>query len=193
MTVQWMDFSGAPPFLLPERCLPLWNGMFVPLTDLEESDDLELPDGQRFRLDDTLDFKNPITDYDRLCAASLRAREPLVLFPVGDSFGLYVHDPSDGNVGWWGEQQLLITMSHALPDPDLLDGLEWSDEVRWEIETAEIVLFNPTLHGADLANHPNYRFPFYLQPGVYSVMAADYTDPVDDFFASLYRFRLVSR
>lgn len=189
--VHWMDFSGAPPFLLQERHLHLWNGMHVPLADLDDSADSELIDGRAFVVDATLDFKNPRTDYDRLCAAALAARESHGLYPVGDGHGLYIHGRISDTVGWWHEQQLLISYCHALPDPALLDGLTWTDEVLWRVETAEIVLFNSTLHGSNLANHPRWCEPFYLQPGLYSVVRAHYEHPTDDWDAVLYRFRRV--
>lgn len=50
----WLDFSGAPPLLIPQQLARHWRGRTDPSTgDYRECD-----------------ADNPVTDYDRACAAA---------------------------------------------------------------------------------------------------------------------------
>jgi hypothetical protein len=181
---KWMDFSGAPPILMPERLLDFWGGFYLP-ADENDTADLTLPNGRAFCVQDDFDFKHPKTDYDRLCA---RAGGHF-LHPVGPGQALGISDYSDGTVGWWPEQQMLITVSQHLPDPAGFELLEWKDEVIWQIPDAGLILMNSCLHGADPDKPQDQFVEIDLQPGKYSITAADYSEGI---CVMLYRFRRVS-
>src|SRR5262245_52084851 len=51
---RWLDFSGAPPMLIPRRLSGLWRGGIDPATG-------------KYR---ELNTAHPVTDYDRACAVS---------------------------------------------------------------------------------------------------------------------------
>jgi hypothetical protein len=59
--VRWLDFSGAPPMLIPQSLAELWRGTTDPATG-------------EYR---EFDKDNPVTDYDRACAAARPERSVL--------------------------------------------------------------------------------------------------------------------
>jgi hypothetical protein len=188
----WMDFSGAPPILIPERYLGLWNGFYLedtidPDEDLNLSGDLVLPDGRSFSVWDEFDFQNPKTDYDRLCGSGHRKN---FLHPLGDGHALVLVDYSDGTTGWWPEQQVVLTVSRQLPDPASFDRLAWGDELRWTVPDRRVVLMNSCLHGADPDNRSSDQFvEIDLEPGEYSITTAD---AEGEWCIVLHRLRRVS-
>lgn len=182
--VKWMDFSGAPPLLIPERFLGVWRGFYLPADEEEDCPDLELPDGRAFCICDEFDFEHPQTDYDRLCARG----GGHFLHPVGPGRALVISDDSDGPVGWWPEQQMVLTVSRYLPDPACFDRLEWKGEVRWQIPDGRLILMNSCLHGADPDKPQDEFVEIDLEPGVYSITAADHSEGI---CVMLYRFRRV--
>lgn len=182
-SVKWMDYSGAPPLLIPERILHFWSGFYLP-AGKGDSPDLELPDGRALCVCAEFDFEHPRTDYDRLCARG----GGHFLHPVGPGQALAISDYSDGTVGWWAEQQMLLTVSRHLPDPACFDRLEWRDEVRWEVPAGPLILMNSCLHGADPDKSQDEVDVIELNPGIYSITAADHSE---DFCVMLYRFRQI--
>jgi hypothetical protein len=111
------------------------------------------------------------------------------LHPVGPGQALAVSDYSDGTVGWWPEQRMLLTVSRYLPDTACFDRLEWKDEVRWQVPDARLILMNSCLHGADPDERRDQFIEINLEPGVYSITAADHSE---DICVMLYRFRRVA-
>jgi len=164
--IKWMDFSGAPPILIPERLLPFWNGFYVPDDDPDDpwSADITLPDGRRF----VADCDNPDTDYEAICGRSGSS----FLHPLGSGQALVIIDHSDGTVGWWPEERMLLTCSRHLPDQSTLDQLQWKLLFQWNIPDSRLLLMNSCLHGADPNKPPKDFDEISLEPGKYSVEEA---------------------
>jgi hypothetical protein len=186
--VKWMDFSGAPPILIPESLLAYWSGFYLPLEaeDLDLDGDLELPDGRKFFVCDDFDFSQPQTDYDRICAGPNHSFvHPLGSLPEPAGDALVIVDESDGTVGWCAEQQMLITLSRHLPSSEELAGLEWTERLCWEVPAGRVVLMNPCLHGEDPAKAEGDHCFIDWAPGKCSIMEA-YSDV--EYCVRLYRF-----
>jgi hypothetical protein len=185
---KWMDFSGAPAIILPESLAGAWNGMFVPLPGASRECDLKLPDGRVFKLLG-LDLDRPATDYDQICGRNLDHRNgPMFVHPVGTGSALVIDSDGDGVVGWWPEQQMIVTVSEYLPDPSVFDRLEWRDEIRWQVPTSRLILMNSTLHGADPGKSESSHTVIELEPGEYSIARAK---PEDGKWVLLHRFRRI--
>lgn len=189
VNVKWMDYSGAPPILIPERFLGLWNGFYLPVEEEEEDvygdGDFQLPDGRNFYIHDEFDFKNPKTDYDRICAKDGGS----YLYQLGLGHSLVIQDYSDGTVGWWPEQNMLITVSRHLPDPSTFGHLNWENEIRWQIPDKRLYLLNPCMHG-EQAKEPSPEVDIIdLTPGEYSIKAAESNEK---YCVVLYRFERIT-
>lgn len=185
---RFVDYSGAPPILLPFRICRLWKGIYLPVeADPEQEDDpwdwgdLELPEGQFYICDD-FDFDNPRTDYDRACAL---AGSPAVhLIPVGPGYGLVFATELDRHC-WWAEQRMLIN-GDQLPDLDKLNQVHWTNELLWHNDDSDFILFNAANHGA--APYQNAWFDVHLSPGDYLVQRGAYGWQDDDPALILFRF-----
>jgi hypothetical protein len=187
-----MDFSGAPPLLLPRSLLPFWKGHFLPAEPdgTDEYVDLELPDGRRFTYH-ALDEANPRTDYDRLCSQILRLPTFCIRVNVGPGEGLVISDERDGSVGWWPARQ---TFLDGCVRPNLDEGefdhLAWEQELIWTVPERQIVLMNSCMHGQDplLAQiGSDDHLKIELEPGDYAVSSVEYTG--HGYWQRLYRFR----
>jgi hypothetical protein len=182
---KWMDFSGGPAIILPERLAGAWNGMFAPLPDDSRAADLELPDGRAFQLLSP-DFERPVTDYDRLCETSLGSPfRPVFTYPVGRGVALVINSGGDGVIGWWHDQQMVVAVSEFLPEPSVLVDLEWGHDVLWRVPSSRLFLMNSTLHGADPDKSERDCTVIELEPGEYSVAMAE---PPGEVWVELYRF-----
>lgn len=184
--LRWHDFSGAPPILIAERDLPAWNGFYQPCPDAQSAlnADLILPDGRSFVALSDVDFDQPQSDYERLC---LHSFEHLghSLYPLGDSRILVISDYSDGSVGWWSEQRMLITVSQQLPQLARLDPEQWEDALTWDIPPGKVYLMNSCEHGANPDKQPADLCELDLPPGRYRIESYDYDL---DSCMMLYRF-----
>lgn len=186
--VKWMDYSGAPPILIPGSLLHHWNGFFLP-TEVDEEDecvcgDLELPDGRCFDIQDEFDFQNPKTDYDRICAHDGSS----YLYPLGAGHALVVSTYSDGTVGWWRDQNILLSVSRHLPDPVSLGHLPWKDEICWRIPDKRLYLLNSCLHGEQARKPADDVEVIDLEPGEYSITQAD---AEGKYCVFMHRFRRI--
>lgn len=187
----WMDFSGAPPLVVPHRCLPSWHGFFVPSEPDEEDDepfgDLVLPNGRVFDVWDECDFDNPATDYDRVCAHTQKLEnQPLSLYPVEPTEVLTITDYGDSAVGWWAEQRMILTVSRHVPDLSQIPDDGWTDAIEWDVPEGPLRL----LHSCEFGTAPakDHYVDFEFEPGRYRIDCFDYAI---DFCVMLYRFRRV--
>lgn len=162
----FVDYSGAAPILLPVSLLPHWHGCFVPAKK-DEVPDPEILDG-RFKICADVDFNNPKTDYDCLCA--LGGIPAVQLIRVGPGFGLVFATELDP-LTWWHESLMLVN-GCSLPDTVLLNRVEWSDECKWLVTEPALVLMNACQHGGspDLGPHFNVQ----LEPGEYVIQWGQY-------------------
>lgn len=187
----WMDFSGAPPIIVPHRWLPLWRGFYLPCEDEVDEEslggDLELPDGRAFYVVDEFDFENPVTDYDRVCAYTMPIeRQPVCVMPLPPGELLAFSDYSDGRVGWWDEERMLLTVSRHVPDLERIPDDGWTRGVEWTIPDGPLRLMNACEFGT--APAPEYHIDIELEPGRYRVDWYDYTI---DYCVMVYRLRPV--
>jgi hypothetical protein len=180
---KWADYSGAAPILLPVRLLPYWQGFYLPAAAVEESADLELPQG-RFTICDDFDFAHPKTDYDRACA--LGGKAAVHVLPVGPGHALVFETERD-HLTWWPQQRMLVN-GGSLPDLAQLRRVVWSDELVWVATEPEFVLMNACERGANPDKGPH--FEVRLEPGEYVVQWGQYGWADDDPSLILFRFVL---
>jgi hypothetical protein len=177
----WVDYSGAPPILLPVSLLPFWQGFYLPAAPDEEFPDLELPSG-RFNICEDYDFVHPKTDYDRACAlGGILAVQALM---VGPGFGLVFSIEFD-SLTWWREHRMLVNGS-SLPDVAQLQRVAWSDELVWTATEPDFVLMNACDHGANPDKEPNFAVRF--EPGEYVAQWGSYGWADNDPALILFRF-----
>lgn len=182
----WMDFSGAPPLLLPLSALPLWRGFYVEHSGAGA--DL-LVDAGAYVIKDDFDFAQPASDYERLCAWQLDpAHQGIQPYPLAPAqLGIAIADGSDGTVGWNGPQRLITTQSRVDLDEEQLAALSWAR--AFEYEAAEpLLLLNACLFGSDPDLPADQFCTVDLAPGRYAVEWASYRA---GYVAELYRFVLI--
>jgi hypothetical protein len=179
--VEWADYSGAAPILLPISLFPCWRGFYVQAAPDEDCPDLELPEGN-FVICADFDFAQPITDDDRACAlGGIPAAQTL---PVGPGLGLIFATELD-RITWRPESRILVN-GGVLPEPLLLARVEWSDECVWRSREPDFVLMNACEHGASLGKR--LHFAVHLEPGEYVLQSRRYGWTDDDPNLILFRF-----
>lgn len=176
VTINWLDYSGAPALFLPEAIAPEWAGFFLPADPSEPYPDLELPDGRGFNLDSTFDFAQPRTHYDQLCAYLGTISAEATLYLVGHGRAVAISDGMD-SLGWWAEEQILITGGRLTPPPDVLPTLVWQPVLQWQLPPGRVWLINACLHGLEpqLPKPPTDQFTeLHLRPGLYTLASSSY-------------------
>ncbi|MEM7179312.1 MAG: Imm21 family immunity protein [Spirochaetota bacterium] len=174
-----MDFSGAPPILLPKSLLTQWQGLFL-LHQSCKSPDLEIG-AEKYVICDDFDFDNPRTDYDRACATE----HSHFLLDVARGQGLVFSTEYD-QMAWWPEERMLVNGS-SLPELKNSD-VNWEYPMEWQATESEFVLMNACNHGGDPDMDPNSFVCLDLTPGKYVVERANFTD---DYVHILFRLRAV--
>lgn len=148
--LRWLDFSGAPPLLIPRRRIAEWCGPIDPQTavyrDLNESD--------------------PVTDYDRACAAAWPGRGSL---PVGDSFALALYTEYDV-VAWHPSLQLIACGGWIPTSTQLLDAA-WTDYCEWTCADGDLILLNSAADGRKPLRSAD-SCPVCLQSAIFNVQQA---------------------
>lgn len=185
VTIAWLDYSGAPALFLPEMVAGDWAGFFLPAAASEPYPDLELPDGRGFNIDSTFDFAHPRTHYDQLCAHLEMISAEVTLYPVGLGQAVALSDGKD-SLGWWAEEQILITGGRLTPLPAVLSTLPWQPLLKWQLPPGRVWLINACLHGLEpqLSTPPTDQFTeLNLRPGLYTLASSHYQG------LHLYRFR----
>lgn len=178
----WMDFSGAPPLLLPRSALALWRGFYIEWGEADGSADL-VCQGRAYAIHSSFDFAQPASDYERLCAWQLDAANqgirPYPLTPA--HLGIAIADESDGAVGWCAALRLLITSRQIGPTAAQLGALTWERAFTYAV-AEPLVLMNACLFGADPDMPDGQWCEVSLAPGAYAVEQAALGS------ARLYRF-----
>lgn len=144
---RWLDFSGAPPLLLPARLIPLWRGAIDPATG---------------RYSD-LNMTAPLTDYDRACVAAWPGRGVL---PVGTESALVLYTEYDEHT--WDALHNLVACGGWLPIERDLDSASWEDSLVWQVQDWNLVLMNSAADGAN-GLHADEFMEVQLTPGRYVV------------------------
>jgi hypothetical protein len=177
--MKFMNLSGSPVLLLPRSLAPSWRGFYVPADPDDEFPDLELSDGSGWQIDDTFDFQQPRTDYDRLCAM----QEDPSLVPIGDGHGVAFVQTHD-SFAWCDEHKEIVGGGSA---PESREGLVWEPRFTWRNPDHELLLMNACEHGADPTDNLEF-VDVQLAPGLYEVATAE---PRGRFALTLCRFRLM--
>jgi hypothetical protein len=192
---RWLEPCGCPAMLLPSPLRRYWNGVFLPCADDQTEPELVLRDGRRLCSDNTFNFRQPRTDYDRLCAG--HQTDALYLHPVGPGHALVIGHAGERFTGWWPAQRLLVLTGWAgwnpelpppgaapaaddhneqeLPDLARLGELDWSEELVWRLPSSVFYLMASVLHGLEPEMEPGVRSMWIrcrLQPGLYRVLSA---------------------
>ena len=126
---RWIDFSGAPPILVPVALAMLWRGALDPGTG-------------EFR---DLNTREPRTDYDRACAAAWPGRGRL---PLGNASALVLYSEYDEHT--WDSEHGIIACGGWLPTPQQIASASWTDPLRWNSEYTDYLLMNSAAAGAAL-------------------------------------------
>jgi hypothetical protein len=162
--VRWLDFSGAPPMLIPRRVATLWRGT----TD---------PEAAEYR---DLDTVNPVTDYDRACAAAWPGRSVLQ-FHGAQILVLYTE--FDAHT-WDGDRRIVACGGWLPPDVELQRAV-WSDPIEWRVEDADLLLMNSAADGAGGQRNDDCM-SIDLAPGIYTV---EFSYVESEYTCCFHRFR----
>jgi Immunity protein 21 len=145
--IPWLDFSGAPPMLIPRRLATLWRGATDPSTN-------------EFR---ELDMDNPVTDYDRACAVAWPGKSVL---QFRDVQVLVLDTESDWHT-WDGVRQI-VACCRWLPSDDVLRQAIWTDRIEWHSNDSDLLLMNSAADGARGLLDGDFM-PVQLPSGIYTV------------------------
>jgi len=163
--VSWLDFSGAPPVLIPRSAAASWRGTTHHTTG-------EYQD---------LNPLHPVTDYDRACAVASREDgildfmgvAALVLYTEFDSFA-------------WDTERLLLAHGGWLPSAAELTRAQWAYSLEWYVADGDLLLINPTVDFTQEVDDDD-SMAIQLAPGVYIVEYAEVESDLDDIGA-FHRF-----
>ena len=175
----WLEFGGSPPILMDRILMPQWHGFYLPATSENAVPDLELPEGN-YVFDDTFDFDNPRTDYDRACNPLNKNTHQLI--SIGNQDKAIVFCTESSPITYIESLNSFVWL-HTTENPDgweddLLNAssanLEWKDEIEWEINDTSIVLFNSALHGSDPDMGEDDCMTIFKPKGKYSLSSSTY-------------------
>jgi hypothetical protein len=149
--VRWLDFSGAPPILIPQILAELWRGTTDPATG-------------EYR---ELDQDNPVTDYDRACTT---ARPDSIILEFRGVPILVFYTEHDRHT--WDVGRQILACGGWLPSEDELRRATWTDPIRWRAEHTDYLLMNSAADAsADLA--ADDLMPVRLPSGLYTIERAE--------------------
>lgn len=159
----WLDFSGAPPLLIPQQLARHWRGTTDPSTgDYRECD-----------------ADNPVTDYDRACAAAWPGRS-VVEFRGTSILVLY----SEFDRHSWDAGRLILASGGWFPSDDEVRRAAWSDPIRWRAEHTDYFLVNSAAD-ASAGLLDGEFMPVRLSSGVYTI---EYADITSEYVGIFHRF-----
>ena len=143
----WLDFSGAPPLLIPTRLVRHWRGSFDRTTG-QYSD---------------LNTRAPHTDYDRACALAWPGRGILA---IGNGSAIILYTEYDQHT--WDRSHNLVACGNWLPADAELEAASWQSPFFWQNRDTEFLLMNSAADGATELR-PNEFMEFRLPPGNYVI------------------------
>ncbi len=150
---RWLDFSGAPPLLIPQSLAVHWRGTTDPATG-------------EYR---ECDQDNPVTDYDRACAAAWPGRSVLEFKGV-PILSLYSEFDQDS----WDARRQIMACGGWFPSEDDVRGATWSDPIRWRANHTDYFLMNSAADASEGLFDGEF-IPVRLSSGVYTIEYADIT------------------
>jgi hypothetical protein len=143
----WLDFSGAPPLLIPAQLAALWRGVIDPATGTYSE----------------LNSKAPKTDYDRACAAAWPGRGEVRL---GQSTALAIYSEHDEHT--WMPEERVIASGSWFPTKEELQRANWTDAFDWRADFEHYLLLNSAADGKS-GLRPDDFLPVQLKRGPYLV------------------------
>jgi hypothetical protein len=159
----WLDFSGAPPLLIPKRLAQYWNGAIEPI-------------GGKF-LD--LCTTTPRTDYDRACKAAWPGRGSLDVAD-GSALALYTEFDAHG----WIESLGVVACGGWIPSTSQMDQATWTDPLLWMATDREFLLMNSAASGT-VDVRADDAVPLSLKPGMYRI---EYARIEGEYVGCFHRF-----
>ena len=144
---RWLDFSGAPPLLIPRSLVPFWRGTTDASTGLYRE----------------FDEDAPVTDYDRACAAAWPGRAILEFRGV-QILALYTE--SDRH-SWDGDKRI-VACSAEWPSDEALQQASWTDPIQWHTKERSLLLMNSAADGNERLRDDDF-IVLELDPGSYTV------------------------
>jgi hypothetical protein len=160
---RWLDFSGAPPMLIPRSLAEYWRG----------TTDAATGEHRKF------DKDNPVTDYDRACAAAWPGRSVLELRGVPI---LILYTEYDQH-SWDGSRQILAC-GGWFPSEDEFRHATWADPIHWHAEHKDYLLMNSAADAsAGLLDDEFMRVR--LPSGVYTI---EYATITSEYVGIFHRF-----
>ena len=142
-----LDTSGAGALVIDAVVARAWTGFHVPVRSSDEGADLETGDGVAWRIDDTFDFDNPVTDYDRLCRRHLQERAPVLINELREHAFASISDGSD-MFCWWPELGVISANADWEPTADAVARAAFVRVGVINVPSGLIWLMNPCSHGA---------------------------------------------
>ena len=145
--MRWLDFSGAPPLLIPQSLVPFWRGT----TDRATGHYREL------------NTEQPVTDYDRACAAAWPGQSVLD-FMGAPVLVLY----TEFDLHTWDADRRIVACGGWLPSDDDFRRATWSDRVQWQTHESSLFLINSAVDAEPGVRDDDY-VPVHLEAGSYTI------------------------
>ena len=101
----------------------------------------------RWRIDDTFDFDNPVTDYDRLCRRHLEEKAPVLINELREHAFASISDGSD-IFCWWPELGVISANAASEPTADAVERAAFVRVGVIDVPSGLLWLMNPCSHGA---------------------------------------------
>jgi hypothetical protein len=161
--VRWLDFSGAPPMLIPQSLAGSWRGTTDPAT------------GHYREVDTT----NPVTDYDRACSAAWPGRSILDFNGVSI---LILYSEYDQHS--WDASRQILACGGWFPSDDGVRHATWTDAIRWRAEHTDYLLMNSAADATAGLLDDDFM-PVRLPSGLYAI---EYADITSDYVGCFHRF-----
>jgi hypothetical protein len=200
--IKWLYYSKCPALLLPIDLKMYWSGFYIPSES--NSPDLILQTGEKYDIDTTFDFDNPITDYDRACQPtddSLIHNHKLI--KVNNGFGVVFETPYCFT--WYDEKKIFIyrdryfesslnNQPYSVFSKIPFEKLSWSEKLLWNISSNKAIILSSTMHGS-MPDMESSKETIYIDfiPGKYIIEYAEYSFNVegenDSIDLGLHRFK----
>lgn len=162
-----IDTSGAGALIIDAVVARAWTGFHVRVTSPEDDADLETGDGVGWRIDDTFDFDQPVTDYDRLCRRHLEERAPVLINDLRDHAFASISDGSDVFT-WWPARGVFSANAESEPTVEAVSRAAFVRVGVIDVPSGRIWLMNPCSHGAAVTAGDD-GWPIEMNPGAYLV------------------------
>ena len=164
----FINTSGAGVLIIDAEVARAWTGFFVRADADDDNVDLQTDDGVGWRIHDLFDFRNPVTDYDRLCARHQHQASAAVLINAlnGRAFAS-ISDGTD-SFGWWPAAGVFTANTSAEPAQDVVARADFRRLGVIDVPSGRIWLMNPCLHGAEPEPNDD-RLLIEVEAGRYAV------------------------